>query len=182
MGNLPSRCNRRPDGSLALGWSAYRPLGCIGVVSSSPVILGQLRSRRARLRFPNRLHAKTIHSRSARKLPPAAYREFFPCLTQGVHPNKFAFVFVKLFCMLHITNRLQFQLPCRPERSLAALCETESKDPERAGCVLGAGALPRGRWGVEFVGRKVPAVVLVWSASGSFDCVWRKERAKLRSG
>ncbi len=32
---------------------AHRPLGCIGVVSSSPVILGQLRSRRARLRFPD---------------------------------------------------------------------------------------------------------------------------------
>jgi len=55
----------------------------------------------------------------------------------------------------------------------------------RAGGVVGF-EVPEARGGVagrrcELVGRKVRRVVVVWEASGSFDCVRRKVRGGLRS-
>ncbi len=66
-----------------------QPIGLllIGAMSSGQVILGELLSSRARLRFPSRPHRLSINSRSSSKSKRTAYREIPNCLTQGVHPK-----------------------------------------------------------------------------------------------
>ncbi len=84
--------------------------------------------------------------------------------------------------MLLIINGLQFKHCCHAGPDLTAVCETESKDPEGAGCGLGAGSFPARTLRVQFVGRKAPPVVSVRAASGSFSSAFAVRLRTLRSG
>ena len=70
-----------------------QPIGYnIGAMSSSRVILGELLSSRARLRFPGHAQPATPNSRPPSKVQRTAYRAFPTCLTQGGHSTLFYLV------------------------------------------------------------------------------------------
>ena len=74
----------RPIGVQPIG---VQPIGVqpIGAMSSSRVILGELLSSRARLRFPGHAQPATATPVRTRKSQRTAHRDFSHCLTPGGH-------------------------------------------------------------------------------------------------
>ena len=74
----------RPIGVQPIG---VQPIGVqpIGAMSSSRVILGELLSSRARLRFPGHAQPATATPVRTRQSQRTAHRDFSHCLTPGGH-------------------------------------------------------------------------------------------------